>query len=111
MKIFSVLSTCAIISCAKVEIPDIRWCIKKETGGAVCFTSLSNTASSFTSEEWEKESFNEVCTHHESFTKIKETLIKFCEVNKKRCELEAVKDGINKVYDLNDRVQKKVKNK
>lgn len=70
--------------------------------GATCFTSLSGKERDITKEQWDKDRFGQVCTQSESFAKIKATILKFCEVNKKRCEYAAVEQ----VEDFNNKIKK-----
>lgn len=73
--------------------------------GATCFTTLSNKERDIEKAQWDKDRFGQVCTPSESFAKIKATILKFCELNKKRCEFEAVQQAEN----FDDKVQKSVK--
>lgn len=90
-----------------MEIPDLEFCADMGELGATCFTTLSNKERDVPKAQWDKDRFGQVCTPSESFAKIKETILKFCEVNKKRCRFEAVKQ----VEDFDSKVQNSVKKK
>ena len=104
-RIFSALLILSISSCAKVEIPDLEFCADMGELGATCFTTLSGKERDIAKAQWDKDRFGQVCTPSESFAKIKATILKFCEANKKRCEMEAVKQA----EDFDSKVQKSVK--
>lgn len=94
----SLLILTLLTSCAKVEIPDVEWCGDLGPLGASCFTTLSKKERDLTKEQWDKERMGMICASSDGFAKIKTTILKFCEVNKKRCEFEMI-DQINKFDD------------
>lgn len=79
----------------------MEWCADAGSLGAMCITSISGKEREIAKAEWDKARFGWLCTSPESFAEIKKVILKFCESNKKRCELEAVK----KVEDVDSKMQ------
>lgn len=83
-------------ACKDVKITDSEWCADIGTGGAACFTTLSQQERTIAKPQWDHDRFGQICTNASTFADWKKVIEQLC-TSSGECSYE-MRDALGKFF-------------